>query len=105
MWLVGQASPWSGGVSGVGTSRLPGRVGERKSAAPMQLLEATRQRRADSSELSDALAAYPAHLSCWQHGGRGNCQWCGVGVNHGAILVTGAQKVFLCRDCAAKFRS
>ena len=71
----------------------------------MQRLEATRRRRADSSEHSDASAVQTAHLSCWQHGGRGNCQWCGVGVNHGAILVTGALKVFLCRDCGAKFRS
>jgi hypothetical protein len=89
----------------VATSRLSSRVDERTSVEIVQLLEATRQRQASSAEHNDAQATGSAHLSCWQHGGRGNCQWCGVGVNHGAILVSDAAKVFLCRDCAAKFRS
>lgn len=87
------------------TSRLLSRVDERKSAATLQPLQGTRQRRASSADNNNAQVTPSAHLSCWQHGGRGNCQSCGVGVSHGAILVTDALKLFLCRDCAAKFRA
>lgn len=87
------------------TSRLSSRVDERKSVAIVQPFEAARLRPGDAPGHNNPLAAHAAHLSCWQHGGRGNCQFCGVGVKHGALLLTATLKVFLCRDCAAKFRA